>query len=254
MGIPNPYYRIIRPFTNGEYFPVYGTGKYVLDEKYALDRSILIRSYDIIEKDLITLFNYIEPHDNNLNVFSHKTYELLLRASTEFETNCKEILYANDYKKNKDDLKIKDYYKIEHASKLSEYKVILNVWSPNVKTFQPFIDWANNQYSPLTWYQAYNKVKHSRSREFLQASLENVMLAVTGLFAILFSQFSECLFFPYQNPEGCCFDDIDNAILYSETSLFQIKPPTNWGPDEQYDFNWNEIKKSNDPYRKFSFK
>lgn len=40
------------------------------------------------------------------NVFSHKIYELFLKVCTEFESNCRGILKAND-KKCED---IKDYF------------------------------------------------------------------------------------------------------------------------------------------------
>jgi hypothetical protein len=101
MGLSRPFHRIIRPFSDGEYIHgVKNDEVYILSDKYAPDKSTLVRAYSIIERDLIELFNYVEPCDDNLKTYSHRTYELLLRASMEFETNCKSVLIANGYAKS----------------------------------------------------------------------------------------------------------------------------------------------------------
>ena len=51
----------------------------------------------IKELDFKKVFEYIEPSDINLEVYSHRLYELLLRAATECETNFTSILKDNDY-------------------------------------------------------------------------------------------------------------------------------------------------------------
>lgn len=251
MPLLKPFHRIVRPFADGDY--IHGVEDdeiYILSNDFAPDRATLIRAYSIIEKDLIELFNYIEPADVNLCTYSHKTYELLLRASTEFETNCKAILHANDYAKaGGSNLTIEDYYRIDKASKLSEYKVILGTWLPSQKVFQPFRDWSSGH--TLRWYQSYNVVKHDRSTEFREASLENVMASVTGLLSILVSQFYVFAFNPYQSVGA--YTEGDDGSLCVETSLFKVLLPTNWFPDEQYDFDWNVIKAITTPFDNFSF-
>lgn len=251
MPLSKPFYRIIRPFTDGEYIP---SGKddevYILSSDYASDRATLIRAYAIIERDLVELFNYIEPADANLCTYSHKMYELLLRVSTEFETNCKAVLNANGYAKaSGTNLNIQDYHKIDKASKLSEYKIILDTWLPSQKVFQPFKDWSSGR--TLRWYQSYNAVKHDRSTEFREASLENVMASVTGLLSILVSQFHVFAFNPYQSVGA--FTEGDDGSLFTDTSLFKVMLPTSWSQNEQYDFNWNVIKTITTPFDSFSF-
>ena len=90
MGLQKPYYRIMRPL-GGSLFC-----EYIYDKRYATDRSGLCRAYQILENDLKTIFEFIEPNDDNCKSYSHRTYELFLRSATEFETNCKRILTAND--------------------------------------------------------------------------------------------------------------------------------------------------------------
>src|SRR5437868_2327075 len=99
MSITIPYFRIYRPFGEGggllnfEY-------EYILDSRYASNLTDLIRGYHQLEKELIGISDFVEPSDANANCYSHRLYALLLRASTEFETNAKSILQANGYNKS----------------------------------------------------------------------------------------------------------------------------------------------------------
>ena len=128
---------------------IYGDKKffpYSLDPRYCPERTSLCRAYKILEQDLETLFEYIEPCEANNTTHSHRTFELMLRASTEFEANCKGILLANGYRPTKKDRtprlsdtwNINDYWRINNAIKLSDYKVILKAWHPNPLQLEPF--------------------------------------------------------------------------------------------------------------------
>ena len=252
MSLCRPFYRIIRPFPNGHYDNSTPENEYYLDKEYAPDRSALVRAYHIIEADLLELFNYVEPCDDNLSTYSHRAYELLLRASTEFEANCKSILAANGYiNPHGRDLKITDYFKLDRASKLSEYRVVLAAWIPDRKVFEPFKEW--NSGATLKWYQSYNTVKHNRSTDFREASLGNVMASVAGLLATLFSQFYINAFDPYRRIEMYDIDD-DGAVRVDQ-SVFQVIPPSpsTWAPDELYDFDWDKVRNSTERFARFPF-
>jgi Lhr-like helicase len=136
MSMSKPYFRITRESVNGSQ----GFCKYALDNRYADDRGTLCRSYKMLENDMKKVFEYVEPCDDNLQVYSHRIYELFLRSATEFESNCKGILKANDYSKTRN-LNINDYYKINRATKLNEYEVYINIWKPTRKQIRPFEDW-----------------------------------------------------------------------------------------------------------------
>ncbi|AFY57118.1 hypothetical protein Riv7116_4702 [Rivularia sp. PCC 7116] len=155
MLLTKPYYRIARGLIYQE-----DINPYILDSRYCKERSSLCRAYKILQKDLETLFEYIEPCDSNKATYSHRTFELVLRICTEFEANCKGILIANGYKKSPKQLNICDYYKINYAAKLSDYEVLLRTWHPNPLKLQPFNEWQGGTYQPLSWYQSYNEAKH----------------------------------------------------------------------------------------------
>lgn len=238
-GINKPYYRIYRAKQKND--------GYILDKRYANDRYLLCRAYSILEEDLLKLFQYIEPSDKNANVFSQRTYELLLRASTEFETNCKQILSANDYKP-KSKWTVKDYQKVDKATKLSEYEIKLNIWYPNSKIFQPLAPWKNLE--PLEWYQDYNEVKHDRSNYFQKAKLINVINAISAVWAVLYAQFSYYIFEPYNDSSGLTLDD-STGFEYSDSTLFSIKPFRDWSDNDAYTFNWQTNGKKS--FQKFRF-
>ena len=221
--------------------------KYVLDTRYANDRSMLCRAYKILEADLKKLFEYIEPSDDNIQTYSHKIYELLLRASTEFESNCRRILEANGYNMA-NRLDITHYYKINQATKLSEYEVYIDIWHPQRKTIRPFAQWQTNH--TLTWYQGYNASKHNRQVNFSEANIDNLIQAMAGVYAILYAQFGVYSFNPYQ--EINMVEDNTNGSIYSGESVFSIKPPS-WTDDEKYNFDWDDLKNSTNPIERFIF-
>lgn len=228
-GIQKPFYRIYRAKQVNS--------NYILDEDYAKDRFLLCRAYKVLEGDLLNLFQYIEPCDDNEMVFSFKTYELLLRASTEFETNCKQILIANAYIKpdREREWNMEDYRKIDKATNLSEYQIKLNIWRPIGKTLTPLASWGDAE--RLEWYQDYNNVKHDRLNNFQGAKFINAVNAVGAVFAILYAQFGEYAFKPYNNSSGSNNDD-PNGFNYDEDSLFSIKPFRDWKKNDEYVFDW----------------
>ena len=256
MGIPRPYYRIIRPFSR-DFEEIKGTAyPYQKDweeefpghPEYANDRQELWRAYKLVEKDLLRLFEYVEPTDNNIRTYSHRTYELLLRAATEFETNCKRILDGNGYRCSGNP-NITDYFKINTSSRLGDYAVSLLVWYPK-KALKPFHDW-NTGTHVLPWYQSYNLVKHDRNKNFQEASLENVLNAITGLYVILFSQFVFSSGLP-----SSLYDyrlSVNNTTISTAGDIFGVVPPDTWTEDELYDFDWEEIKDRPDPFCQFAF-
>ena len=253
MRLTKPYCRIIRPFDDGGddlgfWYPWSYSYDYVLERRYAEDRQELSRAYKLIEKDLLRLFEYVEPTDDNLKTYSHRTYELLLRAATEFETNCKRILESNEYEKN-GNLTIKDYFKINESSKLEEYRVSLTAWYPEKKELSPFREWAGGCHS-LSWYRSYNNVKHDRNRNFREASLENVLCAIGGLRVVLFSQFFAFLGPPEQEPA----ESDDGKTFRMSGDIFEVTPPTTWTHDEVYDFEWENIIDEPKPFARFDFR
>ena len=211
-----------------------------------LEMGSLITTARLIVHDLYELFNYIEPDDNNVRTFSHRIYELFLRTTTEVESNMKGILSANLYSAG--NLRMShDYFQLSSLLKLPEYRVIFKRWSSN-REFKPFEAWNTVTYAPLPWYQAYNNVKHNRYDNFKEAHLENLMMAIAGLLALLHAQFGEEM-------ASACFEGM--SVLQQsqnkiETGSFYIYAPT-FEDSEQYEFIWENLKNEPDPVVPYQF-
>lgn len=240
MSIDKPFFRIWRSSSPIE--------EYLADDVYADGRSRLCHAYEIIVRDLLKVFEYVDPTNDNLNAYSHRLFELLLRASTEFETNCKRILCANGYPKPSGKMNISDYRRINAACRLSDYRLHLGLWSPPM-LLRPFEAWAGPSGQP-DWYQAYTHAKHDRLVRFSEASLGNVVRAVAGLLTVLFAQFGAFAFNPYQDQDMYVSDD--EGFLWADTSIFRMNPPA-WSGDHEYGFNWTVLRQTPEPCRRFPF-
>lgn len=232
MVLDFAFKRIARPFQApcGYYIASSVDQSYLTHPEYASDRTTAVRGYHAIESDLRRLFEYVEPDDRNLGTFSSRIYEILLRASTEFEANCKAILMANDYP-GSGRWSMRDYRKIEGATRLSEYQLKLSTWTGGPKLIQPLQAWSNGK--SLPWYAGYNSVKHNRVHDFGEANLKNAVESVAALFAILFAQFNVLAFSPNELVSSV---DNWNGWLAHSNSMFWMKTPTSWSLEQCYGF------------------
>ena len=128
---------------------------YIEDNRYSSNIIEQKRMVNLLEKELIDLFEYIEPSKNNLQVYSLRLYQLFVKISIEFENTCKTILKDNIYNK-KGKLIISDYKKLNKIMQLDKYVCTIDLIN-NIE-FKPFEDWGKN--NSLKWYQDYNKLKH----------------------------------------------------------------------------------------------
>lgn len=251
MKLSQPYKRIIRPFSLPDHYVSGYSAQttYIADDRYAADRYEIIRAYHILEKDVIGLFEYIEPSDANLNTYSYRIYELLLRASTEFELNARKILTSNGYTRP-GNWNVTDYFKINAATRLSEYRLFINIWANGKKEITPFTQWSVGHV--LGWYQDYNAVKHSRHDEFSKASFDNLLKAVAAVFSIVFAQFHMFVFSQYQPTMEYHLND-DTLELSSANTLFSLILPQTWTEPEMYEFEWGTLKDSAQPFQNYTF-
>jgi hypothetical protein len=77
------------------------------------------------------------------------------------------------------DLNMVDYHRVFNSRMAGEWLVF---WGEDGRKLQPFSPWASAIYSPLDWWQAYNKVKHDRLTNRKEATLKITVDAVASLF------------------------------------------------------------------------
>lgn len=261
MSIVKPYYRIWRPvkdydwgkanFHFGDDNEPKPTLDYLYDNRFAnqQEKKSLIIATRLIMRDLNEIFDFVEPSNDNTSVYSHRIYELLLRAATEFESNCKGILKANGYTGSREekDWCVKDYFKISGAARLSEYRIIFERWATD-QVYTPFTEWNPSRRETLSWYDVYNKVKHDRFTNFKMANLDNLVKAVAGLLCILHAQYGEGMSVVGYNGNGAI--DADECLV--ETEMFTIHAP-HFPENEKYDFIWDNIANEPDIFQKYNF-
>jgi len=222
----------------------------VLHSKYAQDPLHYIRAANVIQNDLVSIFEYIEPDDGNLSCFSLRTAELLTRTCIEVEANLSAILRENRYVGSGREWTISDYKKIEGSHFLSRYEIEYPHWRTGRKIVSPFKAWSSG--GPLGWYQDYNKSKHDRHRNFPRANFGSLIEAFSGLMVLLSAQFWT---------EDYSLDD---HLLSSgkwpsdgfETAIggyVRVRFTDDLTEDEKYGFDWGQIKMEEDPFRNFAY-
>jgi len=134
------------------------------------------------------LFRYVEPSSENRSAFGHKIREVLILTCTEVETAWRSVLEANSTKK-KNWYTTQDYSALLEPMRLKEWSVTLKDY-PDFGLSSPFCSW--DRLCPtksLSWYDAYNAVKHHREERFKLATLGNLIDAAAALHIMQSAQF-----------------------------------------------------------------
>lgn len=253
--LSKPYHRLWRPmkgFNNQleRYLHNNTTPSidYLKEDSFAdqTEKMSQIISAHLILKDLYEIFNYVEPCNGNKNVYSHRIYELLLRACTEVESNMKGILTANGIPSNTKFTMKNNYFQLGNACQLDKYKIKFKRWKEDVD-FNPFSQWNSTSYSTLTWYKEYNDVKHDRYKDFKKANLENLMNSIAALLCLLHAQYGEDM------ADACQLgiSAMQNNQLMVDTDTFVLEAPDFAG--DEYEFDWDSIKSGLNPVDNYIF-
>lgn len=237
----------------------YSSWAYIVDHDYANNPLQYTRGFISIQEELKSLFDYIEPADVNLNTFSYKIQQLLIRTCIEVESNFKAILKENVYKPKTDkgknipekQWKMMNYGVINKTHHLDEYVVRLPYWNGKKNVFSPFHDWKKENNYKLDWYDAYNQCKHNRAENFPQANFKNLLNAVSALLIVLSSQFGKESFMPGNDTLEMQTDSYYKGN-FALGDFFLIEYPK-WNENEMYDFDWSELKNSKVRFNKIDY-
>ena len=143
-------------------------------------------SYTTVEDDFINYLDYVPWTHDHRKVWSPKLANLLLNAGSLIGSIFKS--YSNsptlDLVEDIDKIRgkkpsINDFQKVyEKVYSFSNREVYL------LSTEEKLTPWSNwqKQDTPPIWWTAYNKVKHDRFKNITEATLENTLNALSGLF------------------------------------------------------------------------
>ena len=146
--------------------------------------------YKNIESEVIAITYDIHIDDNQLNVYSSKISDLILRASAEIESISKELYKQNNGTKTE---KIKfDYDALEHLNNIwnLDKKVVIlssiNCFQSNKKLY-PF---EKNEESSFTkkqtynWNNSYQNLKHDRANSIKFGSIRYLFSIMSALYLL----------------------------------------------------------------------
>lgn len=142
-------------------------------------------SFELLMRDFRRAVEYVEPTDDHLNVYSHRFFELLLRACTDVESVLRELLVEHKLPPadpEKERPTMKHYRALAPILKIDSVQVIPRFWS-SPKAVVPFAGFSTGD--KIIWYDEHHEVKHNRALGFRSATLGNALDAACGLFALL---------------------------------------------------------------------
>jgi hypothetical protein len=261
MGFNKPFHRNYRPVISGPNSG-YSDWGYIRDRDYCENPQYYTRAFKIIQKDILNLFEFVEPSDVNCSTYSFRIHELLIRICIEIEANFKAILIANIFNplytngpktgnpRPEKTWNINDYKIINKTHHLDDYEIEFPIWRGVKNKRKPFSSWSTN--GDLTWYQAYNKSKHDRIHSFHEANLDNLLDAFSGLCVLLTSQFKNESFEPGPDlmaASGYNYYDGETGI----GDYLIVYFPSNWATTEMYDFDWSTLKNQKGKFNKIDY-
>src|SRR5258707_2642521 len=119
MSLAKPFYRnyrTIKPGPNSGY----SGWSYIRDRDYAKNAEHYVRGLILIQNDLRSIFEYLEPSDDCRSAYSYRIHALFMRACIEVEANFKAILEENTFASPAGrSLNMTDYRKVDATHHLS---------------------------------------------------------------------------------------------------------------------------------------
>jgi hypothetical protein len=140
MSFGKPFHRNYRGIKPG-FQSGYSGWAYIHDREYAKNPEHYVRAFTLIQSDLQSIFEYIEPSNECRPAYSYRIHALFMRTCIEVEANFKAILEENIFTPPKRSLNITDYRRVDATHHLSSYEVILPIWNGTSPTFKPFESW-----------------------------------------------------------------------------------------------------------------
>lgn len=139
--------------------------------------------YQQIEKEVIELAYSIHFTDNQLNVYSIKIAELILRCAVEIESISKDI-YRNFVKKEpKNPSACFNWMEKNWHISCKEVSIVSPFFHMNsLKVLKPF-DYKDKY--PEDYYSSYCAIKHDREKNLIKANLNTLIRSLAALYILI---------------------------------------------------------------------
>lgn len=151
-------------------------------------KNVYWKYYLTLEKDVLEIEPYVSFHPNNFKCFSREFVKIYQAICAEIDGLCKEYCNYINTAFNQEEYKNINCYAKYILTERSEYdNDRTQIKDQNVQLSEhieliPWKYWSVNN-TPV-WWKMYNKVKHTRSDNYLHANLYNVLNALAALYVL----------------------------------------------------------------------
>lgn len=214
---PGQYYpRMARPpYLNLERFPAASPGT----KEDANIIAISLGQLSVLTRQLAEICQTAHPSESTLDIYGHTIRNLLILACTEVESHWRGVLVANGIKKEK--FTTSHYVEILAPLQLDKYS-LRYPYFPWLNTRRPFHGWdADAPTKSLSWYDAYNSVKHDREKNFTRATLGHAFDAVSACAVMMLAQYGYGII-GWDESEPARFFSIDERPAWSPSDVYII--------------------------------
>jgi hypothetical protein len=232
---PGQYYpRMARP-NDQHWHGSPGSNPGELDHKSFI--AIALSQLNVLTRQLEGICQVIHPTHSTFDTYGHTIRNLLILACTEVETHWRGILVENGI--NKQVFRTTDYSKLLGAMRLNEYSVSFPSF-PWLDALSPFRNWDPLMPTiSLSWYDAYNAVKHNREVEFSRATLRHAFEAVAACAIMIVSQFGQS-FDGWQSSDSGRFFNFESFAKWSPADVYTFPYENYWNNGREE--TWRHVK------------
>jgi hypothetical protein len=210
--------------------------------------------YKNLEREILILSNQIHFDDNQLNVYSIKIVELLIRCSVEIESIAKELYEqeggnmnpVNADGRNRDlyfDTDCMDF--LENKWSLSKKKVLISAptfyfTEEKYNTLKPLNKAHKRGTSGAKWKQAYQAIKHNRAKNLSKGNIANLIEAMAALYLLNIYLKNEKVILnkgEFGSSTSKNFDESQGSDIFSILMSFVSFPSIKPKSETEYHFN-----------------
>lgn len=132
-----------------------------------------------IEKDLSETSRYIEPEGQE-DTYSFEFYKIIMLSCAEVETAFKYLCNLIDPSKKCGEISKYKEVILSKYPKICDCEVVVPRWKS--KSLCPFKGWDSGS---LTWWSAYQHLKHSRFTKISEATYQNAVSSLAALYVLI---------------------------------------------------------------------
>lgn len=197
-GSGNRYSHIYRPIYISKYDVIYDFNplQEIPSEQY-IDPPIVnyceyndyIRQLTLLLTELFDVFQTVEPNSDNVEVYGNTFRNIIILACTEVDGLMKKVSMDNGLQGHDGKYSTKDYVNFKNPLQIDKYTTCFNFIDELGET-TPFLGWDSvNSTQSLSWYNAYNLVKHDRINNKEKANMKNAIESVMAFAVVMMAQF-----------------------------------------------------------------